>query len=145
MLSRSDSIIEANANQNQFIMLSELTYILSTTFLKLAIGLFFMRILVKAWQTTTFKIFLVVSTIYGLFYSLLAIFQCKNPAHLFSNILAKKCISDSLLLGASYTYAVMNILTDFTFVIIPIFMLQDSTMDKRSKLSVATIMALGAV
>jgi hypothetical protein len=44
-----------------------------------------------------------------------------------------------------YLYGAINIIADWTFVLIPISVLLDSNLDRRSKISVSVVMALGAV
>lgn len=42
-------------------------------------------------------------------------------------------------------YGALNVIADWTFVLIPICVLLDSDLDRRSKISVSIVMALGAV
>lgn len=127
-------------------MLSELFYVLTTIFLKIALALFFLRILIKPWQRTAFYIVLVITTTYGALYAALAVFQCGLPDRLMHNVLrGHGCVADDIFLSAGYTYAALNIAADWTFVIIPLLMLRNAGLDKRSKFSVAVIMLLGTV
>lgn len=48
-------------------------------------------------------------------------------------------------MSAGYIYGIINVLADWTFVLIPISVLMDSDLDRRSKMSVGMVMALGAV
>jgi hypothetical protein len=87
-----------------------------------------------------------VSAFYGLFYVLTAIFACGNPAKLADALLgSKKCLPTAFILSTGYLYGALNVIADWTFVLIPISVLLDSALDRRAKISVSVVMALGAV
>ncbi|KAF1927218.1 uncharacterized protein M421DRAFT_65929 [Didymella exigua CBS 183.55] len=129
-----------------FVQLSEVFYILTTTLLKISLGLFFLRVLTKKWQKIIFHTILGISAVYGLFYSLTTIFICGDPAKLADNLAGSgKCLPAGFILATGYIYGVINIIADWTFVLIPIVILIDSDIDRRSKISVSIVMGLGAV
>jgi len=100
----------------------------------------------KPWQRITFYVILAISIGYGAFFVFVAIFQCGPPTKLLEHVVSGHgCLSTNLLLASGYIYAVFNIAADWIFVFIPIFMLKETFMDRRSKISVGVIMALGAV
>ncbi|KAI5379607.1 hypothetical protein J4E82_001647 [Alternaria postmessia] len=131
-----------------FIQLSEVFYILTTTFLKVSLGLFFLRVLTKKWQKLIFHVILAISATYGLYYVFIALFQCGDPTRLADSLLSPSspnCLPSALLLTSGYLYGVINVIADWTFVLIPITVLLDSDLDRRSKISVSIVMALGAL
>ncbi|KAH7406883.1 hypothetical protein DE146DRAFT_676194 [Phaeosphaeria sp. MPI-PUGE-AT-0046c] len=129
-----------------YVQLSEVFYILTTTMLKISLGLFFLRVLTKRWQRLLFHVLLAVSAIYGFFYVIKSIFVCGNPAKIADTMLgSKKCLPTGLILATGYLYGTLNVIADWTFVLIPISVLLDSELDRRSKISVSLVMALGAV
>ncbi|KAI8932877.1 hypothetical protein NX059_010357 [Plenodomus lindquistii] len=129
-----------------YVQLSEVFYILTTTLLKVSLGLFFLRVLTAPWQTRIFHTILVISSVYGLVYILITIFQCGDPAKLADSLLGSpKCLPSKFLLASGYLYGAINVLADWTFVLIPISVLVGSELDRRSKISVSLIMALGAI
>jgi len=132
----------------QFIQLSEVFYVLTTSFLKVSLGLFFLRVLTKRWQRHLFHVVLVISATYGLYYVLIIIFHCGDPTRLADNLRSPSspnCLPSVLVLTSGYLYGIINVIADWTFVLIPISVLLDSDLDRRSKISVSMVMALGAV
>jgi hypothetical protein len=130
----------------QYVQLSEVFYILTTTMLKISLGLFFLRVLTKKWQTLLFHVLLGVSAVYGLFYVLTAIFACGNPVKIADTLLgSKSCLPSAFILSTGYLYGIVNVIADWTFVLVPISVLLDSDLDRRSKISVSIVMGLGAV
>jgi hypothetical protein len=94
------------------------------------------------------QIILAISATYGLFYVFVTLFQCGNPTQLADSLLSPAsphCLPSAFLLTTGYLYGVINILADWTFVLIPISVLVDSDLDRRSKISVSIVMGLGAV
>ncbi|KAF1998352.1 hypothetical protein P154DRAFT_536353 [Amniculicola lignicola CBS 123094] len=131
-----------------YIQLGEIFYVITTTALKISLGLFFLRVLTKRWQINIFYVILYVSGIYGLFYTFIAIFQCGAPDKLLQSFLGTgnvKCLPSWFLLSTGYIYGSINVIADWTFVLIPIFILLDSDMDRSSKISVSIVMGLGAI
>jgi hypothetical protein len=130
-----------------YVQLSEVFYILTTTTLKISLGLFFLRVLTKRWQTVLFHSLLGVSAVYGFFYVMSTIFRCGDPKHIADTYLGstRKCASTTFILTTGYIYGATNVIADWTFVLIPISVLIDSDLDRRSKISVSIVMALGAV
>lgn len=112
--------------------------------LKISLGLFFLRVLTKRWQTIIFHTILGVSAAYGIFYVFTTVFVCGNPARL-AEIGSKKCLPTGFILATGYLYGIINIVADWTFVLIPIAILVDSDIDRRSKVSVSIVMGLGAI
>ena len=129
----------------QYVQLSEVFYILTTTTLKISLGLFFLRVLSKRWQTRLFHTIIAVSATYGLFYALSTIFSCGDPRKIADAFLgSKQCLPSAFVLATGYIYGIVNIIADWTFVLVPISVLIGSDLDRRSKISVSIVMALGA-
>jgi hypothetical protein len=135
----------AVAHNKQYVQLSEIFYIFTTTMLKTSLGLFFLRILCKRWQTRLFHIVLTVSATCGLFYALTTIFSCGDPRKTADACLgSKKCLLSAFVLATGYIYGIINIIADWTFILIAISVLIGSDLDRRLKISVSIVMALGA-
>ncbi|KAJ4360339.1 uncharacterized protein N0V89_000901 [Didymosphaeria variabile] len=131
-----------------YVQLSEIFYILTTTFLKISLGLFFLRLLTKPWQTRLFQTVLVISGVYGIFYFFATVFVCGNPSKLAESLLGARtthCAPIWFVLSTGYIYGIINVIADWIFTLIPIVILKDSTMDRRSKISVAIVMGFAAV
>lgn len=134
------------AHWTQYVQLSEVFYILTTTFLKVSLGLFFLRVLTQPWQRNLFHTILAISAVYGAFYFLVTIFQCGNPAKLADSLLgARNCAPSWFLLTTGYFYGIINVISDWTFTLIPIVILLDSDIDLRSKISVSIVMGFAAI
>jgi hypothetical protein len=55
------------------------------------------------------------------------------------------CISATVIVDSTYTHGVLSALADWTLGTMPIFLVWNLQMNTRTKVSVALILALGAV
>src|SRR6266498_2175048 len=121
---------------SQYVLLAEAFYVLTTTVLKISLGLFFLRVTIGTWQRYTFYTLLSLSTIFGAFFFFVAIFQCGLPADFLENKTNHRiCLDNRPFLAFGYTYATICFIADWTFVILPIFMLRGMKMNLHSKIS----------
>ena len=55
------------------------------------------------------------------------------------------CLSSTTIQGMSYTQAVINAISDWIYGLLPIALLWNANMNKRSKVSVGILLALGSM
>jgi len=74
-------------------------YIVTTVVLKLALAIFFLRIIPEnfSWQRKAIYIATGIYTTYGLAFTFIVVFQCGNPADFFMQEARKACMSDTIL------------------------------------------------
>ena len=113
-------------------------------FLKISLGIFFLRIVIRPWHAIFVYAIMTVSTAFGIAYFFFALFQCGNPTKILENKLAGHCQSASTQLGMGYTHASVQAFSDWAFASLPVIILWDAKMDRRTKASVAFILMLGA-
>ena len=123
----------------------EILYVLSSASLKISIGLLLLRVLVKRWQVWTIYVTMAVPVLYSIGYSFLLLFQCGNPKDFVIKIAVSQCMTIRVINGTSYSHATMNALADCVFAILPVALLWDAEMSRRSKWGVATVLSLGSV
>ena len=130
-------------------MVTENFYTLTMLVLKISLGLFFLRTLVKPWVKYVIYTAMCISSVFGVLYFFFTVFQCG----FFDNILefglkritGNKCASPRWEIGLGYTHAVIAVVTDITFALLPIAALQGTMMGKREKFTVIFILSLAAV
>lgn len=125
----------------------EIFYTLATSVLKIAVGFFLLRITVLPLHIWIIRIIMAVSAVVGIAYSCVVIFQCRpisfwwdlNPNH------HGQCLSPALVMYFTYVVSGLNSFADWTFGILPIFIVKDLQMKMRVKIVVAGVIALAAV
>ena len=93
-----------------------------------------------------------IVTLYSLYYFGLVIFQCRPIGYFWNQYWNKfgiptrgQCVSPGVVEGSTYTHSALSALADWTLGILPIFLVWDLNMNPRTKVSVALILALGAL
>lgn len=125
----------------------EVFYTISTSIFKIAIGLFLLRITIHPIHIWIIRIIMAVAAVVGVAYTLLVIFQCQpisywwdlNPNH------TGTCLSASLVMYFTYAVSALNSFADWTFGILPIFVVKDLQMKRRVKVIVSGIIGLAAM
>ncbi|KAF2431531.1 hypothetical protein EJ08DRAFT_587012, partial [Tothia fuscella] len=118
-------------------------YLTTIIFLKISLGMFFLRVLLKKWQRRVVYVTMILSTIINLSYCFFVVFACGNPKDYLENTILQKCINRKLEISFAYEQAAVTTVTDFIFAFLPIPMLWNASMDRRSKWSVGLILSLG--
>lgn len=143
-----EAITDANAQiALRFWFFCEIFYTMSTSILKIAVGFFLLRITIIPIHVWIIRIIMAVSAVVGVAYTSLVIFQCKpisfwwdlNPDH------TGTCLSPALLTNFTYVVSALNSFADWTFGILPIFIVKDLQMKRRVKVVVASVIALAAM
>lgn len=113
--------------------------------LKVALGIFFLRVVVKNWQRYVIYVTIFISTGYNIAYLFLAVFQCGNPSQFLLHEFQQKCSSTGTLLSINYTSGVINALSDWVFALLPISIVWSAKMPRPAKISAGCILGLGAL
>lgn len=126
--------------------MGEVFYVLTMMALKAALALFFLRIIVEPWQRRVVYLSLIASTVFGICYFFYAVFQCGIPhgTTFWIRKLAGECAGTASILGLGYTHALVNALTDLTFVALAIPLLKKVRINHREKAIVRGIFFLAS-
>ena len=112
---------------------------------KISLGIFFARIVVASWHLMLIYVTIgvnIFSSAAAFFY---CIFRCgPNVDRYVLQQLKNQCTSRGLDRFMAYQSATFSTLTDLVFVVLPIVVLWNANMDRRSKLSVGFILCLAA-
>jgi hypothetical protein len=128
-------------------------YVLSNMALKASIAIFLLRICVKKVHKYIIWTVTVVNEIYSLFFFLLFVLQCR-PTSLFwlrylpandPRVPSGHCMDATIVSNSFYGYSAISCFTDWTFSILPIFLVWELQMNSRVKVSVVLILAAGVI
>ncbi|QDS77659.1 hypothetical protein FKW77_002991 [Venturia effusa] len=120
-------------------------YLTTIMFLKISLGLSFLRIVVKQWQRRFVYAIMFLSTSINIYHTIFVIFNCGSPSHYLERLVQSKCARKSVELGLAYEQAAVTTITDFLFALLPIPLLWNASMDRRSKISGGCILGLGTL
>jgi len=128
----------------KWVIVNECFYLTTQIFLKLSLGLFFLRVVVKKGHRR-FIIgtiaFCIITNLYHIFF---VMFRCGDPRQFFEREIAHKCVSDTITIAFAYQQAAISTVTDLIFAVLPIPLLWNASMDLRSKIVAGAILSVGA-
>lgn len=130
----------------QYWYFCEVFYALSTSLLKISVGLFLLRVATKPVHVWIIRALMVASGILGFTFSFVLIFQCWPVYDWWSlDPTQKRCINPTVVIGLTYAVSGLNVIADWSLGILPIFVVKDLQMSKRQKKLVSGILAFAAV
>lgn len=124
-------------------------YVLCNMSIKASIAIFLLRICVAKIHRIIIWIVIGVTELYSFAFFMLFVLQCR-PTSLFwlrfsSNPPSGTCLDPSVVTDAFYGYSAISCVTDWTYSIMPIFLVWSLQMDRKVKISVAAILAAGVM
>ncbi|KAH6644592.1 hypothetical protein C7974DRAFT_23862 [Boeremia exigua] len=137
--------LEKLQDLTKWVVVSESTYLVAMMTVKISIGIFFMRIVVASWHLMLIYVTIgvnVVSSVASFFY---VVFRCgPNVDRYVLQQLKNQCTPRVLDRFMAYQSAVFSTLTDLVFVLLPVVVLWNANMDRKSKISAGFILCLAA-
>jgi hypothetical protein len=129
-------------------LVGELFYIADMIFVKISLGIFFLRIAVDKWQRNTIYVCIASACIVGFAYFIFAIFQCGVPNAGYITLWEKRvvglCTPKARVLAAGYAHGVVNTMTDVALVALTIPMVRAVKIRNREKTIIFCILSLAA-
>lgn len=117
--------------------------------LKASIGIFLLRICVTKTHKIVIWAITGVTELYSLFFFLLFVLQCRPTSLFWLRYTADppngSCMDAQVVSNAFYGYSAISCLSDWTYSILPIFLVWKLQMSLRTKVSVVLILAAGAM
>ncbi|KAF3014231.1 hypothetical protein E8E14_009166 [Neopestalotiopsis sp. 37M] len=124
-------------------------YVLANMAIKASIAIFLLRICVTRLHRMVIYITIGVTEIYSLFFFLLFVLQCQPTSYFWMRASSDPpeghCLDASVVANAFYGYSAISCWTDWTYSILPVFLVWNLQMNKQVKISVAAILAAGCI
>jgi hypothetical protein len=142
-----DLTVQQQWNAMKMWWFCELFYILSTTFLRLAAGYFLLRVAMRKRHRSIIHFWNVVNVLFNVFYFFFTLFQCTPVDYWWTRVDGMhvgKCRSAGSA-DATYAQSAMSAIIDWSFGILPIFIVWDLHMNSRKKVMVAVILGMVAL
>jgi hypothetical protein len=123
-----------------------LFYTWSMIFSKLSIGWLLLRISIRRIHSWIIYAAMFTSVVAGITFFFVIIFQC-NPVSFFwqRRTQSGTCIPNIAIVGLGYVYSTFSIISDFTFAIIPAFLVWHLQLKRRAKLALIPLITMGCM
>ncbi|CAK7235048.1 hypothetical protein SBRCBS47491_009157 [Sporothrix bragantina] len=130
--------------------IGSLLYICISTATKYVVGLFLLRICSHCrWQRITIWVLLAVVTIFNIMYLFFDIFSCHPIEHQWTRYAdpapAGICNATSFATVTTYVAAFLNVVADWVLAVLPSYLVWQAKMERRKKISVSAVLALGSI
>ncbi|OLN97002.1 hypothetical protein CCHL11_02071 [Colletotrichum chlorophyti] len=125
----------------------ELLYIISTCLLKISIGYFLLRVSIRPTHIWILRALMVATVLFGTTYFFMVTFQCV-PVSTFwveSPRVEGKCFNDRVVVVMTLTASIINCLADWSFGILPLFIVWSLSLPKRTRLLAFGILSFAAI
>jgi len=117
--------------------------------IKASIGIMLMRLTVMRTQRYILYANIALTQIYSFFFFFIFLFQCYPSSYFWERVgnpYAKgACMDPQVVVATFYGYSAIACITDWTFSILPVFLVWNLQMGRREKASVVLILATGAL
>ena len=125
----------------------ELVYVLSNMAIKASIAVMLLRLTISKAHMIVIYVTLVIAELYGAFFFFLFVLQCRPSSYFWTQYTGGEgtCVEATVVVDATYAYSAISCVGDWTFAILPFFMVWKLQMNPRTKIVVALILAVGAM
>jgi hypothetical protein len=127
---------------------AEIFYVLSSTFTRLAAGTLLLRLTTKVVHVRIIWFIMAIAILFGISFVAEVIAQCSPVAFFWSatrNPHDGHCINSRITVNFTYAHAAVASLGDWTFGILPAFIVRGLNMNFRTKVSVFLILCLANI
>ncbi|ORY60919.1 uncharacterized protein BCR38DRAFT_49229 [Pseudomassariella vexata] len=113
---------------------------------KVSIGYFLLRVTVKKAHTWIIYGAVLLSIFAGVIFFFVTLFQC-NPISYFwnQNHQDGTCIDPNIIIALAFIYSIFSVICDFTLALLPAFLIAGLKMNKRTKVLLIPLMAMGTI
>lgn len=126
----------------------QLFYVLTCVVAKLSIIIALLRITISRVHAYILYTAMALATAIGLIFFFLTMFQC-SPVDYFWNRAQPNahgsCINKTPLIGVAYLYSVGAAITDLTIGLLPVALIWDLRMNRRTKIAIVAVLGIGCI
>jgi hypothetical protein len=114
-------------------------------FVKISIGFFLLRVAVVRIQRQIIYAVVFLTAITGVVFLFVTAFQCSPISYFWNRSQPGHCLRMDVIIGLTYFFSSINALCDFTFGLLPVFLVWNLKINKKEKLALVPILGMGAV
>ncbi|EMD89543.1 hypothetical protein COCC4DRAFT_124963 [Bipolaris maydis ATCC 48331] len=123
-----------------------LFYSISMICSKMSIGFLLLRISIRKLHTWIIYTAMLVSVVAGGTFFFVCLFQCYPISYMWDRTSQQgKCIDNTVITALGYVYSIFSIISDFTFAIIPGFLVWHLQLKRRAKIALIPLITMGCI
>jgi len=130
----------------QYWLFCEIFYVLTTSLLKVSIGFFLLRVATNKLHVWIVRTVMILTVLFGPILFFVFLFQCK-PVSAFWSLDPHdgKCLNSTVLVALVFAISGLNVVADWTFGLLPFWIVKDLQIPVRQKRLVIGLLAFAAV
>ncbi len=114
--------------------------------IKISIGLFLLRITIKPMQRWIIYTVMGLTVLTGLVFFFVTLLQCIPLSYFWDKVSQTgSCINIDIVIALTFLYSVVSVVCDFTFAILPIFLVWNLNMSVNTRLMLIPILGMACV
>lgn len=116
-------------------------------FVKVSVGFFLLRLTIHPVHVRIIWTAMAATAITGIVFTFVTLFQCHPVSYFWTRVTGAQgqCLNIFVVINLTYFYSAINALCDFTFGLLPIFMIWNLNMSARMKIAIAPILSMGCI
>lgn len=112
---------------------------------KISIGLFLLRVTVKRLHRWIIYTSVALSVLTGVTFFFVTVFQCAPISYFWEKNQPGRCVPTDVIIGLTFLYSAVSIITDFTFAILPIFLIMGLNMSMNMKFMLIPVLGMACM
>jgi hypothetical protein len=112
---------------------------------KVSIGLFLLRVTVKPIHKWIIYCAMGISVFTGAVFFFVTVFQCTPISYFWNKQEAGYCVPIDVIIGLTFLYSACAIISDFTFAILPIFLVWGLNMPAKTRIMLIPVLGMACV
>lgn len=112
---------------------------------KLSIGLFLLRVTIKPIHKWIIYTVMGLTVMTGLVFFFVTLLQCTPISFFWNRQQEGFCINIDIIIALTFLYSVISVICDFTFAILPIFLVWGLNMDIKTRVLLVPILGMACV
>ncbi|KAF2797093.1 hypothetical protein K505DRAFT_299077 [Melanomma pulvis-pyrius CBS 109.77] len=122
-----------------------LFYCISMILSKVSIGCLLLRIAFRKLHVWIIYAAMFISVVAGTVFFFVTMFQCKPISFFWNKRQPGQCINMDVIIGLAYLYSTFSIISDFTFAILPGFLVWNLQLKPRTKIALIPLLTMGCI
>ncbi|KAG5912598.1 hypothetical protein E4U42_002124 [Claviceps africana] len=112
---------------------------------KLSFAWFLLRITTNRLHSLVIYCASLCTVLAGLAFFFVSLFQCRPISLYWDKDQPGTCVPMDIIMALAYVYSVFSVLTDFTFAILPAFVIWSLQLERRAKVAVVMLVSMGCL
>jgi hypothetical protein len=112
---------------------------------KLSVGYFLLRLMIRPVEKLIVYGVMLVTVLTGILFFFVTMLQCMPLSYFWNKDQSGHCINIEVIIVITYVYSSFSVICDFTFALLPIYIIWGLNMKKVNKVVLIPIMAMACM